>query len=91
MHATNETSLAAYWHGRTNRQFSTQAAQVLDNMNVAGPATRAELAERTGLRLSAICGRVNELLARDLIEEFDKVTDPTSQKRVWKLRIREGV
>lgn len=87
----NETSLAAYWHGRTNRRFSTQAAQVLDNLNVDGPGTRAELAERTGLRLSAICGRVNELLARDLIEEFDKVTDPTSQKRVWKLRIREGV
>lgn len=87
----NETSLQAYWHGRTMRHFSTQAAEILDDLYVYGPASRAKIAERLGFRMSAVCGRVNELLARDLIEEFDKVTDPTSGKRVWVLRIREGV
>lgn len=87
----NETSLEAYWYGRTSKQFSKQAAQVLDSLNVDGPGTRAELSVRLGLRLSAICGRVRELIDLGILREFDKVMDPDTKKRVWKVRICEGV
>ena len=87
----NETSLEAYWHGRTNKQFSKQAAQVLDNLNVYGPATRAELARRTGFKLSAICGRVNELITIGVVEEKYKVPDPDTLRNVWAVSVKAGV
>lgn len=87
----NETSLEAYWHGRTNKQFSKQAAQVLDDLNIHGPATRSELARRTGFKLSAICGRVNELITIGLVEEAFKVPDPDTLRNVWSVRVKAGV
>ena len=87
----NETSIEAYWYGRTSKKFSKQAAQVLDDLNINGPATRAELARRTGFRLSAICGRVNELLDMKLVEEAFKVPDPDTMRNVWAVKIKGGV
>lgn len=87
----NETSLKAYWQGRTGKQFSAQALQVLSNLELCGPATRAELARRTGLRLSAICGRVNDLMKAGVVEEFGKVPDPDTLREVWAVKIKGGV
>ena len=87
----NETSIEAYWYGRTSKKFSKQAAQVLDDLNINGPATRVELARRTGFRLSAICGRVNELIGLGLAEEAFKVPDPDTLRNVWAIKIKGGV
>lgn len=87
MSNVNKTSLAAYWSERTGGRIESRQAQVLDNLNIDGPATRAELARRTGLRLSCICGRVNELLSKKLVEEYAKVPDPDTLKNVWALRL----
>ena len=87
----NETSLEAYWHVRTNKQFSKQAAQVLDYLHINGPTTRAELARRTRFRLSSICGRVNELMGLGLVEEAFKVPDPHTLRNVWTVKIKGGV
>jgi hypothetical protein len=37
-----------------------------------GAFTRAEIAEVTGIRLSSVCGRVNELLRANMIAEFER-------------------
>lgn len=87
----NETSLEAYWHGRTNKQFSKQAAQVLDNLHVFGTATRAELARRTGFKLSAICGRVNELITIGVVEEKYRMPDPVTLRKVWAVGVKAGI
>lgn len=84
----NETSLIAYWKGRTSRLFSAQQVKVLSNLELLGPATRAEIARRTGLRVSAVCGRVNELIKAGIVEEFTRVPDPDTLRPVWALRVK---
>jgi len=50
--------------------LGAQQQQVFAALTRSGQAfTRAELAQRTGIRLSAICGRVSELLALQVIKE----------------------
>lgn len=88
MARVNETSLAAYWSERTSGRISTQQAQVLDNLNIDGPATRTELARRTSLRVSCICARVHELIQLGIVEEHCKVPDPDTLKTVWAVRIK---
>lgn len=85
----NETSLQAYWSERLAFRLSVRQAEVLDDLCVNGPATRAQLEQRTKLRLSCVCGRVNELITIGAIEEFEQVTDETSHKKVWNLRVKE--
>lgn len=82
----NETSLEAYWTERLAFRLGRQAAQVLDDLYVHGPATRAELSQRTGLKIQCICGRVNELVQAGVVEEFEKVQDTETNKQVWNLR-----
>jgi predicted transcriptional regulator len=50
---------------------------VLDALRGCGPLTRHELADVTGLPLSSVCGRVNELIkageAQELVEDGRRV------------------
>lgn len=87
----NETSLKAYWSERLSGRVSMRQVMVLDSLNIAGPATRAALAERLNIPLSSVCGRVNELLDQKVIEEFVQVQDERTLKKVWMLRIKETV
>lgn len=51
-------------------EFPRQQRVIVDFLaSHPGDYTRAELAERTGLRLSSVCGRVNELLERGAVQE----------------------
>lgn len=84
----NETSLQAYWSERLAFRLTAKQAQVLDDLYINGPATRAQLEQRTKLKLCCVCGRVNELLKAGAIEEFEKVTDEATNKKVWNLRVR---
>lgn len=79
----SDTSYEAYWKERLGGRIESRQAQVLDDLRLNGPATRAELARRTGLRLSCICGRVNELIQRGYVKEHMKVPDPDTLKNVW--------
>jgi len=87
----NETSLQAYWSEKLSHRFEVREAQVMDNLNIDGPATRKELARRTGLSLSSICGRVYSLIKEGFVEEYAKVPDPDTLKNVWAVRIKKGV
>lgn len=86
----NETSLQAYWSEKLAFRLSAKQAQVLDDLCIKGPATRAQLEKRTKLKLCCVCGRVNELITLGSIEEFEQVVDDTSHKKVWNLRIKES-
>ena len=86
----NETSLHAYWSERLAFRLTAKQAQVLDDLYTNGPATRAQLEQRTKLKLCCVCGRVNELLKAGAIEEFEKVTDEATHKKVWNLRVKES-
>ena len=84
----NETSLQAYWSERLAFRLTAKQAQVLDDLYINGPATRAQLEQRTKLKLCCVCGRVNELITMGAIEEFEKVKDDTTHKNVWNLRVK---
>ena len=86
----NETSLQAYWSERLAFRLTAKQAQVMDDLYINGPATRAQLEQRTKLKLCCVCGRVNELLKAGAIEEFEKVTDSATNKKVWNLRVKES-
>lgn len=84
-----DTSIQAYWEERLGFRFGKQAAAVLDNLNIYGPGSRAELATRTGLKINVICGRVNELIQAGCAEEHGTIIDSTTHKKVNVVRMRE--
>lgn len=56
------TSLDAYHDRNRLRREPSQRAKVLDRITHHPNETREEIAEATGLKLSSVCGRVNELM-----------------------------
>lgn len=65
-----QTSIENYRAHRDTGRMARQTQQVFDGIAASRTdCSRGELAEKLGLRLSSVCGRVNELLARGLIEE----------------------
>ncbi len=67
----SSTSIQNYHEHRRSGKLGDQAQQVLDFLTARPNSnySRAELAEATGLRLSSVCGRVNELVERGYITE----------------------
>lgn len=67
--AVADTSIAAY-HAMGPR-LGVQQNQVVGLLarNVHRDYTRSEIAEATGMRLSSVCGRVAELLERQMLTE----------------------
>ncbi len=67
--AVADTSIAAY-HAMRPR-LGGQQNQVVGFLarNVHRDYTRSELAEATGMRLSSVCGRVAELIERQMLTE----------------------
>lgn len=63
-----QTSWSAYQDVLRGGVAKTQAEQVLQVLNFQqGPVSRASLSKLTGISINAICGRVNELLAAEVI------------------------
>ena len=67
-----ETSLQAYRSLQAEGKLPPQCERVVAVVAHFGALTREEIAERSGLRLSAVCGRVSEMLAAGRLQE-----DPT--------------
>lgn len=64
-----ETSIRAYHEHRDTGKLGKQAQHILNSMYFGESYSRRELAKESGLELSSVCGRVNELLAVDLVRE----------------------
>jgi len=65
-----DTSLEAYREHRKSGELGAQQRKVMLFFHMkGGEHTRAELAERIPMRLSSVCGRVNELLEMGYLVE----------------------
>ena len=64
-----QTSIQAYKEHRATGKVGLQARAILDFMNPGESYSRRELHVLTGLELSSICGRVNELLEMGMLKE----------------------
>lgn len=86
IHTIRQTSLNAYYTSESN--FTGQKAKILDFLKQQYPNayTRNQLSILLGIRINAICGRVNELLKANWIEEGEKVKDQYSDKENYVLR-----
>lgn len=58
-----DTSLDAYREHRDSGDLGAQQRQIMKFYHLeGGEFTRSELAEKLGMRLSSVCGRVHELI-----------------------------
>ena len=57
-----DTSQEAYFDHRDSGDLGRQQQTLLKAFEAGRDYSRAELAEKTGVRLSAVCARVNELI-----------------------------
>src|SRR5574343_659515 len=55
--------------------------KILDQLN-SGNLTRRELSERTGIRLSSVCARVNELIKDNLVSIYGTKWDSETNRNV---------
>ena len=64
-----ETSIIAYKEHRATGKVGSQAMNIFDTMQFHSDYSRRELVALTGLELSSICGRVNEMLQIGMLQE----------------------
>ena len=76
-HRTADTSSDAFERVKPVRGHQQQI--VLDALRGYGPMTRHQIAAVTGMPLSSVCGRVNELLKRHEVETL--VREGRKQRR----------
>ena len=64
-----ETSVIAYKEHKASGKVGSQAIKIFDKIEFHKDYSRRELAQLTGLELSSICGRVNEMLQVGMLKE----------------------
>lgn len=83
-----DTSIEAYKEHKDTGKLGRQAAAILEKMIPSKDYSRKELSKATGFELSAICGRVNELLAMGLLEELEPRKCNITGKRIHPIKLR---
>jgi len=83
-----DTSIAAYREHKDTGKLGKQASTLLAKMNPNRDYSRKELSRETGIELSAICGRVNELLSIGLLEELEPRKCNITGKRIHPIKLR---
>ena len=64
------TSINAYKEHRASGKLGNQAREIFNAMQFNVTYSRRELVKLTGLELSSVCGRVNELVSSGLLMEM---------------------
>lgn len=77
MQSTKSESLA-----KTQSSKARSYAVIRHALHVNGPLSRSQLAEVTTLKLSSVCGRVNELLKTGELVEAGKIYDKATERNV---------
>jgi hypothetical protein len=62
-------SIAAYEKHIESGKQASQWMRIYEYLGTHSPRTRSELSEYAGIRLSSVCGRVNELIKAKLVIE----------------------
>jgi hypothetical protein len=65
-----ETSVMAYKEHRAIGKVGSQAMYIFEIMEFNKGYSRREIVKITGLELSSVCGRINEMLQSGMIEEL---------------------
>jgi len=76
------TSVIAYEEHKNSGKVGLQAMLIFNNMEENKDYSRRELSELTGIELSSICGRVNEMLKIGMVEEADPRPCQFTQKTI---------
>jgi Fic family protein len=76
-----ETSVMAYKEHRSTGKVGSQAMYIFETMGFNKDYSRREIVQITGLELSSVCGRINEMLQSGMLKEVSqrkcKVTGKT--------------
>ncbi len=67
-----ETSIIAYDQHKAQGKVGRQAKSLFDFMDFNVDYSRRELARFTGMELSSVCGRINEMILVGMIREGEK-------------------
>ena len=87
-----QTSWAAYQDIIRGGVAETQAEQVLQTINfIPFGISRAEISQALGMRINSVCGRVNELLAKEVIYVAEVSECSVTGRNVEKLKVIEYV
>ena len=88
-----DTSNLAYAEINASGQAETQRERIYRFLEALGPvhvtATRNEIANALGIPLSAVCGRVHELLEAGRIEELERRRCMVTGYQAHPLRVRK--
>lgn len=86
------TSIENYHEHRRSGKLGAQAQVILDFLaeNPGKNWSRSELALATSIRLSSVCGRVNELLKAKLITERPERICSVTKKTIRPVRIKRS-
>ncbi len=82
------TSIEAYRDHKETGKLGRQASTILSKMSPGVDYSRKELSKITGFELSAICGRVNELLSIGLLEELESRKCSITGKNIHPVKLR---
>jgi len=80
--AVAETSVISYHEHKDTGKVGKQAQLILNKMAFGENYSRRELIKVTGLELSSICGRVNELLQIGLLKELEQRPCSVTKKTI---------
>ena len=86
------TSIEAYHSLSHIHYVQPKQAEVLALFAVEGATfTRQQIAVLTGMPINCVCGRVNALVADQILVEHGDRMDPVTHKRQKLLRLAKGV
>jgi hypothetical protein len=66
------TSIFAYKEHKETGKVGNQAMSIFHKMDLNKDYSRREIVQLTGLELSSVCGRVNEMLQAGLLKEVSQ-------------------
>ena len=77
-----QTSLMAYYASDAEQIFGKQSYLIYDffKRNYPVDYTRNEISRNLGIKINAVCGRINELIKAEWLEEVGKRKDTYSKK-----------
>lgn len=67
-----ETSVLAYKEHKAAGKVGNQAVSIFEKMDFHKDYSRREIVQLTGLELSSVCGRVNEMLQIGMLKEVSQ-------------------
>jgi hypothetical protein len=80
------TSIEAYEDHKSSGKVGFQAKVIFNAMDKDKNYSRRELSNLTGIELSSICGRVNEMLQLGILIEDDKRPCAVTNKKINPVR-----